>query len=98
MGKGGNQLFPHKCYDAGILACDRKGWTLTSLKITNPTSERGPTLADWFFAARFRVARSEHGCEGRAAPRESVIAEAIDSLSGDPDALAYRWTVVLAVG
>ena len=33
-----------------------------------------------------------------AAPRESVIAEAIDPLSGDPDALAFRWTVVLAVG
>lgn len=33
-----------------------------------------------------------------AAPRESVIAESIDPLSGDPDALAYRWTVVLAVG
>lgn len=33
-----------------------------------------------------------------AAPRESVIAEAIDPLSSDPDALAFRWTVVLAVG
>ena len=33
-----------------------------------------------------------------AAPRESVIAEAIDPLSGDSEALAYRWTVVLAVG
>ena len=33
-----------------------------------------------------------------AAPRESVIAEAIDRLSGDPQALAYRWTVVLGVG
>ena len=33
-----------------------------------------------------------------AAPRESVIAEAIDRLSGDPDALAFRWTVVLGVG
>ena len=33
-----------------------------------------------------------------AAPRESVIAEAIDRLSSDPDALAFRWTVVLAVG
>lgn len=33
-----------------------------------------------------------------AQPRESVIAEAIDRLSGDPEALAYRWTVVLAVG
>ena len=33
-----------------------------------------------------------------AAPRESVIAEAIDRLSNDPQALAYRWTVVLGVG
>ena len=33
-----------------------------------------------------------------AAPPESVIAEAIDRLSGDPQALAYRWTVVLGVG
>lgn len=33
-----------------------------------------------------------------AAPRESVIAEAIDPLSSDPDAQAFRWTVVLAVG
>ncbi|HET9335486.1 MAG TPA: protocatechuate 3,4-dioxygenase [Sphingomicrobium sp.] len=33
-----------------------------------------------------------------AAPRESVIAEAIDRLSSDPQALAYRWTVVLGVG
>ena len=33
-----------------------------------------------------------------AAPRESVIAEAVDPLSGDPQALAYRWTVVLGVG
>jgi protocatechuate 3,4-dioxygenase beta subunit len=33
-----------------------------------------------------------------AAPRESVIAEAINPLSGDPGALAFRWTVVLAVG
>ena len=33
-----------------------------------------------------------------AAPRESVIAEAIDRLSGDPQALAFRWTVVLGVG
>ena len=33
-----------------------------------------------------------------ASPRESVIAEAIDRLSGDPQALAYRWTVVLGVG
>ena len=33
-----------------------------------------------------------------AEPRESVIAEAIDPLSGDPQALAYRWTVVIAVG
>lgn len=34
----------------------------------------------------------------KAAPRESVIAQAIDRLSGDPQALAYRWTVVLGVG
>ena len=27
-----------------------------------------------------------------------VIAEAIDPLSGDPEALAFRWTVVLGVG
>ena len=33
-----------------------------------------------------------------ASPKESVIAEAIDRLSGDPQALAYRWTVVLGVG
>ena len=33
-----------------------------------------------------------------ATPRESVIAAAIDRLSGDPQALAYRWTVVLGVG
>ena len=33
-----------------------------------------------------------------ASPRESLIAEAIDRLSGDPQALAYRWTVVLGVG
>ena len=33
-----------------------------------------------------------------AAPRESVIAEAIGPLSGDPQAAAFRWTVVLAQG
>ena len=33
-----------------------------------------------------------------AQPRQSVIAEAIDRLSGDPEALAFRWTVVLGVG
>jgi protocatechuate 3,4-dioxygenase beta subunit len=33
-----------------------------------------------------------------ASPRESVIAEAIDPLSGDPQAKAFRWTVVLGVG
>ena len=33
-----------------------------------------------------------------AAPRESVIADAIDRLSSDPQALAFRWTVVLGVG
>jgi protocatechuate 3,4-dioxygenase beta subunit len=33
-----------------------------------------------------------------AAPRDSVIAEAIDPLSGDPQARAFRWTVVLGVG
>ena len=33
-----------------------------------------------------------------AAPKQSVIAEAIDPLSGDPQALAFRWTVVLAAG
>ena len=33
-----------------------------------------------------------------AAPRESVIATAIERLSGDPQALAFRWTVVLGVG
>ena len=33
-----------------------------------------------------------------ASPRESVLAEAIERLSGDPQALAYRWTVVLGVG
>ncbi|MEO6113102.1 MAG: protocatechuate 3,4-dioxygenase subunit beta [Sphingomicrobium sp.] len=30
-------------------------------------------------------------------PRESLIAEAIDRLSGDPQALAFRWTVVLGI-
>jgi protocatechuate 3,4-dioxygenase beta subunit len=33
-----------------------------------------------------------------ADPKQSVIAEAVDRLSGDPQALAYRWTVVLAQG
>ena len=33
-----------------------------------------------------------------ADPRQSVIAEAVDRLSGDPQALAFRWTVVLGVG
>ena len=33
-----------------------------------------------------------------AQPRQSVIAEAIDPLSGDSQALAFRWTVVLAQG
>jgi protocatechuate 3,4-dioxygenase beta subunit len=33
-----------------------------------------------------------------AGSRDSVIAEAIAALSGDPQALAYRWTVVLGVG
>jgi len=33
-----------------------------------------------------------------ADPRQSVIAEATDRLSGDPEALAFRWTVVLAQG
>lgn len=33
-----------------------------------------------------------------ASPKESVIAEAIDRLSGDPQALAFRWTVVLGLG
>lgn len=33
-----------------------------------------------------------------ASSRDSVIAEAIERLSGDPQALAYRWTVVLGVG
>ena len=33
-----------------------------------------------------------------ADPRQSVIAEAIDRLSADPQALAFRWNVVLAVG
>jgi len=33
-----------------------------------------------------------------ADPKESVIAEAIDRLSSDPQALAFRWTVVLGVG
>jgi protocatechuate 3,4-dioxygenase beta subunit len=33
-----------------------------------------------------------------AEPKQSVIAEAIDPLSGDPQALAFRWTVVLGVG
>ena len=33
-----------------------------------------------------------------AAVRQSVIAAAIPPLSGDPQALAYRWTVVLGVG
>lgn len=33
-----------------------------------------------------------------ASPRESVIAQAIPRLSGDPAAAAYQWTVVLAYG
>jgi protocatechuate 3,4-dioxygenase beta subunit len=33
-----------------------------------------------------------------AEPKQSVIAEAIEPLSGDPQALAFRWTVVLGVG
>ena len=33
-----------------------------------------------------------------ASPRETVIAEAIDPLSGDPQAKAFQWTVVLGVG
>ena len=33
-----------------------------------------------------------------ADPRQSVIAEAIEPLSGDPQALAFHWTVVLGVG
>lgn len=33
-----------------------------------------------------------------ASPKQSVIAEAADRLSGDPQALAFRWTVVLAQG
>ena len=33
-----------------------------------------------------------------ASPKESVIAESIDRLSVDPQALAFRWTVVLGVG
>ena len=33
-----------------------------------------------------------------AEPKQSVIAEAIDRLSADPQALAFRWTVVLAQG
>ncbi|HEU5285171.1 MAG TPA: protocatechuate 3,4-dioxygenase [Sphingomicrobium sp.] len=33
-----------------------------------------------------------------AEPRESVIAEAIPRLSGDPGAAAFHWTVVLAYG
>ena len=33
-----------------------------------------------------------------AEPKQSVIAEAIDRLSADPDALAFRWNVVLAQG
>ena len=33
-----------------------------------------------------------------ATPRESVIAEAIPRLSGDPGAAAFSWTVVLAFG
>ena len=32
-----------------------------------------------------------------ADPKESLIAEAIDRLSGDPQALAFRWTVVLGL-
>ncbi|MCY7271093.1 MAG: protocatechuate 3,4-dioxygenase [Sphingomonas bacterium] len=33
-----------------------------------------------------------------ASPKQSVIARAIDRLSGDPGAAAYGWDVVLAVG
>ena len=33
-----------------------------------------------------------------ANPQRSVIAEAVDRLSADPQALAFRWTVVLGVG
>jgi len=33
-----------------------------------------------------------------AAPKQSVIAETIDRLSSDPQALAFRWNVVLAQG
>jgi protocatechuate 3,4-dioxygenase, beta subunit len=33
-----------------------------------------------------------------ADPKQSVIAEVIDPLSGDPQALAFRWTVVMGVG
>ena len=33
-----------------------------------------------------------------ADPRQSVIAEAIDPLSGDPRALVFRWTIVMGVG
>lgn len=33
-----------------------------------------------------------------ADPKQSVIAEAVDPLSADPQALAFRWTVVLAQG
>ena len=33
-----------------------------------------------------------------ADPKQSVIAEAVDRLSSDPQALAFRWTVVLGVG
>jgi len=33
-----------------------------------------------------------------AEPKQSVIAEAIDRLSSDPQALAFRWNVVLAQG
>lgn len=33
-----------------------------------------------------------------ASPRETVIAQPIERLSSDPQALAYRWTVVLGVG
>ncbi len=34
----------------------------------------------------------------KATPRESVIAEAIERLSGDPAAAAFRWNVVLKYG
>jgi hypothetical protein len=33
-----------------------------------------------------------------ADPKQSVIAEAIEPLSGDPRALAFRWTIVMGVG